>query len=144
MIEPGLELQTAVRAALIADAGVMAHLAPEAVRAGPARPENLPCIVMEPARVSYLGRASGGQLVAEARLILNIWAIADGSTVAEAIAGAVMVALMDAPRATTIGATTIAVDDWERPALVWMRDPDPAQSRTHGAVALRAVVRWRA
>lgn len=139
MIEPGLELQTAVRAALIADAGVMAHIAPEAVRAGPARPENLPCIVMEPARVSYLGRASGGQLVAEARLILNIWAIADGSTVAEAIAGAVMVALMDAPRATTI-----AVDDWERPSLVWMRDPDPAQSRTHGAVALRAAVRWRA
>jgi len=139
MIEPGLALQTAVRSTLIARAGVTDHVDPDRIRAGSIRPEQMPAIVLSPARVELLGRASGGQVVAEVALMLNLWVVADGSTVAEVVAGAMLRALMDAP-----AAEGFAIDEWDRPALVWLPDPDPAQSRTRAAVSLKAILRWRA
>jgi len=139
MIEPSLALQTAVRSALIASPAVLEHVAADNIRAGAIRPDNTPAIVLAPARVAVLGRASGGQIVAEVRAMLNIWAVDDGSTVAQAVAGAVLAVLMDAPPADGF-----SIDEFDRPELAWMRDPDPARSYTHGAVSLRAVLRWRA
>lgn len=139
MIEPSLALQTAVRAALIASPDLVQHVAPERIRAGSIRPERMPAIVLAPARVDLLGRASGGQIVAEVRAMLHIWTVEDGSERAQAVAGAVLAALIDAPPALGV-----QIDEWDRPQLAWLPDPDPTRPHAHGAVALRAVLRWRA
>ncbi|MBL4928003.1 DUF3168 domain-containing protein [Fuscibacter oryzae] len=139
MIEPTLALQTAVRAVLITSPTIVQHIAPERIRAGAIRPEHMPSIVMTPGRVEVRGRASGGQIVAEVALMLHLWAVEDGSEVAQEIAGGVLAALMDAPPADGF-----AIDEWARPDLAWLSDPDPARSHTHAAIALRAVLRWRA
>ncbi|MBW7056977.1 DUF3168 domain-containing protein [Paracoccus bogoriensis] len=138
MIDPTLALQSLIGDRLAADPAITAHVNPVNIRAGSIRPDHLPAIVLAPARVRLLGRASGGQIVAEVRAFLHIWAIEDGSTVAQAIASAVLAALMDPP-----AATGFSIDDWERPALVWARDPDPARAMMQGTVGLRAVLRWR-
>ncbi|MCB5409157.1 tail completion protein gp17 [Pseudogemmobacter faecipullorum] len=139
MTDPSLALQTLIGDLLAADPKITAHVDPVNIRSGSIRPDNLPAIVLAPARVAFLGHASGGHVVAEVRMILHIWAVEDGSAVAQALAGAAMLALMDAPRPDGF-----AVDDWQRPELVWMRDPAPERSYTHGTIALRAVLRWRA
>lgn len=139
MIDPSLSLQVLIGDLLAADPKITAHVDPMNIRAGAVRPDNLPAIVLAPARVQYLGRASGGYVVAEVRMMLHLWTVEDGSTVGQAVAGAAMLALMDAPRADGF-----AIDGWDRPELVWMRDPAPERSYTHGAIALRAVLRWRA
>ena len=139
MIDPSLALQVLIGDRLAADPAITAHVAPVNIRAGVLRPDNLPAIALAPARVAVLGRAAGGQIVAEVRLFLHLWTPEDAPSVAQAVAGAMLAALMDAP-----AATGFSVDDWERPALVWARDPDPARAMTQGTVALRAVLRWRA
>ncbi|WP_439559899.1 tail completion protein gp17 [Roseinatronobacter sp.] len=138
MIDPSLSLQTLIGDALAADPAITAHVDPVNIRAGMIRPENLPAIVIAPARVTVLGRASGAQIVAEVRMFLHLWTPEDFSGVAQSVAGAMLAALLDAP-----AASGFSVDDWERPQLVWSRDPDPARSFAKGTVALRAVLRWR-
>ena len=135
---PDMELQKAVRLALIAAPGVAQHITPERIRTGLARPETMPCIIMTPVEVHIFGHASGGQVVAEASLKLHVWTAADQAAVAQQITGAVMLALMDAPRAEGFG-----FDAWERPVMAWVPDPDPALSCAHGVISLRAVLRWR-
>lgn len=137
--DASLSLQTLIGDLLAADPKITAHVDPLNIRAGSIRPDNLPAIVLTPARVAFLGHASGGYVMAEVRMMLHVWAVDDGSTVAQAVAGATMFALMDPPRPTDF-----YIDDWQRPELVWMRDPAPERSYTHGAIALRAVLRWRA
>ena len=139
MMDPTLALQTLVGDRLAADPAITAYVDPLNIRASSIRPDNTPAIILAPARVQILGHASGGQIVAEVRAMLHIWAVEDGSTVAQAVAAAVLAALIDAPRAEGF-----AIDGWERPELVWGRDPDPARAYTQGTIALRAVLRWRA
>ncbi|MBY0136897.1 DUF3168 domain-containing protein [Paracoccus yeei] len=135
---PDMELQRAVRLALIAAPGVAEHITPERIRTGLARPEAMPCIIMTPAEVHIFGHASGGQVVAEAAMKLHVWTAADQAAVAQQVTGAAMLALMDAPRPD--GAE---VDRWERPVMAWVPDPDPAMSCAHAVISLRAVLRWR-
>lgn len=139
MIEPTLALQIAVGDALAAAPGVITHVAPERIRTGSIRPETMPAIVLGDGKLAILGRASGGQIVAEVQMMLHIWALADGSDVAQAIAGAALMSLLDAP-----AASEFSVDEWDRPALAWVPDPDPARAHSHAAISLRAVIRWRA
>lgn len=136
---PDRELQRAVRLALIAAPGVAEHITPERIRAGIARPENVPVIIMTPASVDILGHASGGQKVVEISMKLHIWTEGGQADTAQQIASAAMLALMDKPQ---IAACTI--EEWDRPAMVWVPDPDPALSYSHAVIALRAVVYWRA
>lgn len=136
---PDMELQRAVKLALVAAPGVAAHITPERIRAGIARPEDAPVIIMAPAQVDILGRASGGQVVAEVSMKLHVWTAADTSDIAHQITSAAMLALMDAPRVDGV-----QVDEWERPAMTWVPDPDPAYSFAHAVIALRAALRWRA
>lgn len=138
MIEPGLSLQTAVRAVLIADAAITAQVDPASIRTGSIRQEGLPAIMLAPAKVEILGRASGHQIVASVTMILHLWTVADGSAQAQVIAGAMLSALMDAP-----AGDGFQIDAWDRPDCAWLPDPDPAQSRCHAVFALRAVLRWR-
>ena len=135
---PDMELQRAVRLALIAAPGVAAHIAPERIRTGLARPEAMPCVIMTPAEVRILGHASGGQVVAEASMKLHVWTAADQAAVAQQITAAAMLALMDAP--CPAGAE---IDRWERPVMAWVPDPDPALSCAHAVISLRAALRWR-
>ncbi|AGT09270.1 tail completion protein gp17 [Paracoccus aminophilus] len=139
MLEPSLALQTAVGDALAASPAVTAHVAPERIRAGSIRPEFMPAILLPAGNVEILGRAASGQTVAEVSLILHLWAVQDSSDVAQEIAGAVLAVLMDAPPAAGFW-----FDEWDRPSLAWVPDPDPAQSHSHAAIKLRAVIRWRA
>ncbi|WP_166436171.1 tail completion protein gp17 [Paracoccus versutus] len=133
-----MELQRAVRLALIAAPGVAAHITPERIRASIARPEDAPVIIMAPAQVDILGRASGGQVVAEIAMKLHVWTAADQSDIAHQITSAAMLALMDAPRVDGM-----QVDEWERPAMAWVPDPASALSFAHAVIALRAALRWK-
>lgn len=136
---PDMELQKAVRLALIAASDVAAHITPERIRAGIARPEDVPVIIMTPASVEILGHASGGQKVAEITMKLHIWTEAGQADTAQQITSAAMLALMDKPQ---IDGCTI--EGWDRPSMAWVPDPDPALSFAHAVIALRAVVYWRA
>lgn len=138
MIDPSLTLQTAIRSALIASAAITALVPADRVRAALVRPDLMPAIVMDMPGVRILGRASGRQIAAELRAMLHIWSGGDGATIAQQIGAAVLVALLDAPKSP--GMTVV---EWERPELIWLRDPDPAQTFTHGVVSLRAAAQWR-
>ena len=138
-LDPATALQTLIGDTLAADPAVVAHVQPGNIRAGSIRDEQLPAIILAPARASILGRAGGAQIVAEVRAHLHIWAHEDATGTAQELAAAVLAALMDAP---TTDAFTI--DAWDRPALEWLRDPAPDETLTHGVIATRATIRWRA
>lgn len=138
MIEPSLAYQTAVRAALIASPEVVALVPADHIRAGSTRPDKLPCIILGDAQTEFLGRASGSQFLARVFLTLHIWAIEDGADSAKAIGFAVLKALTDAPAVTDFG-----IDEHAMPSVIWLRDPQPERSYTHGVVQLEAVARWR-
>lgn len=134
---PTLALQEAVRARLLADPMIAQHVEPARVRMAAIRPEQLPAIHLSPTRTEILGRASGGQIVAEVSQILHVWAVQDGSGTVEQITAATVLALMDAPEAKGF-----AFDAWDRPTLVWSEQPG-LDGAAHGAISLRAVIRWR-
>lgn len=131
---PDLALQTAIRSVLVP---ALAELVPaDRIRAGNIRGELMPCIVMGTPRVAILGRGANGHAAARLDLMLHVWADRDDTETAQRIAGAVLAALLDAPRAPDLWC-----DEWERPVLAW--SPDPAGTHVHGAVSLSCVARWR-
>ena len=136
-MEPLLALRTAVRAALIADPAVTALVPADRIRAGWVREGEASAILLRDVGVDYLGRAAGGQLLAEATLDLHVWA--DGADLAQRIGGAVVRRLFDAPAVD--GAD---VDRWSRPGtLAWIASGADGEM-AHGAATLSAVLRWRA
>lgn len=137
MIEPTVALQTAIRAALIASPAVADLVPADHIRAGSTRPDKLPAIIMANGMTEFLGNAAGGQYVARVFLDLHVWALEDGAETARAIGFAVCNVLKDAP-----GATGFSFDEWELPAVRWIRDPDPAQNLTHGVLTVECVMRW--
>jgi hypothetical protein len=139
MIDPALALQGALRAALVASPALDALVPADHIRAGAIRPERLPSVVFADAQVEFLGCAAGSQRLARVFLTLHIWAQEDGADTARAIGAAVYQALEFGPLDTP----EIAVDEWTPPRLVWLRDPKPELSLTHGVMTLEAVVRWR-
>lgn len=138
MIDPSIEFQTAIRAALIADPAVSALVPAEHVRAGSTRPDKLPCIIMASPQMINLGRASGGAYLTRVFLDLHIWALEDGADMARQIGAAASVALWDVPQSATVG-----VDAYERPGFTYMRDPDPERAYCHGVGTVEGVIRWR-
>ncbi|MDD9730450.1 DUF3168 domain-containing protein [Mameliella sp. AT18] len=137
MIEPALAFRTAVRTALIGAAAVTALVPANQIRAGWTRPDDTPSIALTGEQTVFLGHAPGSQFVARVYLDLHIWAPDGGADLAQAIGAAVALVLFDAP--TT---TEIAIDDYVKPSITWMRDPAPERSLTHGVMQLEAVVRW--
>jgi len=137
MIEPTLALQTAIRSALIASSSVIAFVPKDQIRSGSTRPDKLPTIIMSGGQTEFLGYAAGSQYIARVFLDLHIWALDDGADTAQGIGFAVCTALQTAPNA--IG---FSFDDFSRPVVRWMRDPDPALSYAHGVITLEAVIRW--
>lgn len=134
---PTLALQEAVRTRLLTDPLIVQYVEPARIRMAAVRPEQLPAIHLSPTRTNILGRASGGQIVAEVSQILHVWVMQDGSGTAEQIAAAAILALMDAPQTQGFD-----FDEWERPTLVWSEQP-AFDGAAHGAISLRAVIRWR-
>lgn len=135
---PTLALQEAIRARLLSDPVVAQHVEPPRIRMAAIRPEQLPAIHLSPSRTEILGRASGGQIVAEVAQMVHVWAVQDGSGTAESIAAAAMVALLDAPQAKGLD-----FDAWERPRLVWSDQSPAIANCAYGSISLRAVIRWR-
>jgi hypothetical protein len=138
MIDPSLEFQTAIRAALIAHPEVNALVPAEHVRAGSTRPEKLPTIILANPQMINLGRASGGQYLTRVYIDLHIWALEDGADMARQIGAAASVALWDAPDSGTVG-----IDAYERPSFAFARDPDPERAYCHGVGTVEGVIRWR-
>ena len=139
MLDPALALQTAIRAALVATPDVLALVPADHIRAGATRPDKMPSIVLADAQTEFLGCASGSQRLARVFLTLHMWAQEDGADTARQIGAAVYQALEFGPP----DSAGIAVDDWQLPRMVWLRDPKPELSLTHGVMTLEAVVRWR-
>lgn len=140
MIDPSLAFQTALRASLLASLAVLEHVKPDNIRAGAVRPDRFPAVILSDPRVEFLGCASGSQRLARVAIELHIWGEDDGQDTARKIGGAVYQAIEFGPKDTA----EIQVDEWHRPTLVWLRDPQPSLTLTHGVMALEAVVRWRA
>lgn len=139
MIEPSIALQTALRSALIGNPSVSNLVAPDNVRAGSTRPDKLPCIILANPQTVHLGRASGGAYLTRVFIDLHIWAVEDGADMARQIGGAAALALWDRP-----AADGIAIDTYERPGFIYMRDPSPELAYCHGVGTVEAVVQWRA
>lgn len=141
MLEPTLALQTAVRAALIAAPAVVALVPADHIRAGGTRPDRFPTIVIAGGQVQFLGRGAGGQLVARVFLDLHIWAVEDGPDTAKAIGFAALNALTVPPDAAAM-AQGFHLDEWAKPSILWLRDPQPDRAYSHGVMSLEAVIRW--
>ncbi len=137
MIEPTLALQAAIGNLLATTPAVTGHVDPANIRGGPMRPDDFPSILMGNGQTIFLGNASGSQYVARVFLTIHIWAVEDGADTARAIGFAVMNALKQAPEAEGF-----AIDEFGLPSISWMRDPNPAQSYTHGVMTVEAVMRW--
>lgn len=130
--------QAAVRAALLSNPVIRQHVAPEHIRVGTMRPAQLPSIVISPTRANVLGRAGGGQIVADVRCIVHVLVSNDsGSSVTQDIGAAAFMALMDAPIAQGL-----EIDDWERPIITWADQSVSIGNASHGAIALSAIIRW--
>ena len=138
MIDPSLEFQTAIRAALIAHPEVSALVPAGHVRAGSTRPDKLPTIILANPQMINLGRASGGQYLTRVYIDLHVWALEDGADMARQIGAAASVALWDAPECATVG-----IDAYERPNFAFTRDPDPERAYCHGVGTVEGVIRWR-
>jgi len=138
MIDPALAFQTAIRATLINAPKVAALVTASNIRASGARPDLLPAIVLSDARTEFLGCAAGSQRLARVYLTLHVWAQEDGADTARQIGAAVYQALEFGPADTA----ELSVDEWHAPSVVWLRDPKPELSLTHGVMTLEAVVRW--
>ena len=139
MIEPSIALQTALRGALIGNPTVSNLVAPDNVRAGSTRPDKLPCVILANPQTVHLGRASGGAYLTRVFIDLHIWAVEDGADMARQIGGAAALALWDRP-----AADGIAIDTYERPGFIYMRDPNPELAYCHGVGTVEAVIQWRA
>lgn len=137
MLEPTLALQTAIGDALVSSPAVTALVDPAHIRGGSMRPDHFPSIRMANGQTIFLGNASGAQYLARVFLDLHIWAEGDGAEAAKAIGFAVSNVLKEAP-----AATGFSFDEFGRPAIRWMRDPEPAKSYTHGILTVEAVIRW--
>ena len=135
-IEPLLALRTAVRAALVGDAGVALLVPADRVRAGWVRADDQSAITLRDGQTLFMGRAAGGQVVARCFLYLDLWST--DADAAQSLGGAVAACMFDAPNVPDL-----EIDEWARPSFSWMRDPDPARSMTHGAATLDCVARWR-
>lgn len=130
--------QSAVRAALLADPVIAQHVDPAHVRVGTVRPNQLPAIIIGTTRANILGRAAGGQIVAEVSLLVSVFARNDtDDEVSHTLAPSAFVALMDAPRMHGL-----EVDSWERPFLTFADQAASIGNASHGAVSLKAIIRW--
>lgn len=139
MLDPVLGFQTAIRQTLIAAPDVTALVEPKNIRAAGGRPDNLPSILFSNAATDYLGRAGRSNRAARVSLILHMWAQEDGADTARQIGAAVFDALEFGP----LRNGEIFVDEWHKPSVVWVRDPQPNLTLTHGAMSLEAVIRWK-
>lgn len=139
MLDPALAFQTAIRATLINAPEVAALVEASNIRAGQVRAERLPSVVLSDARTEYLGRAAGAQRLARVYMTLHVWAVEDGPDTARQIGAVIFDALEFGPADTD----ELSVDEWHTPSVVWLRDPKPELSLTHGVMTLEAVVRWR-
>lgn len=138
MIDPSLEFQTAIRAALTNNPAVSNLLPAGHIRAGSTKPDKLPTIIMTGPQLINLGRAGGGQFLTRVYIDLHIWALEDGADMARQIGAAASVALWDAPHCDTVG-----IDAYERPSFAFTRDPDPERAYCHGVGTVEGVIRWK-
>lgn len=135
---PSLALQSAIRAKLITDPDIALHVSPDRIRDGQVRNNQIPAITFSPVKTEILGRAAGGQIVAEIRLLVHVWAMRDGSETRQGITTAAFMALLDAPETADFW-----IDEWERP-FVSMEDQSPVYADlSHDVIALNAIIRWR-
>lgn len=138
VIEPSLALRTAIRARLISDTAVTSLVSATSIFAGSSRPEALPCIMLTDAQTIFLGYTAGAGYAARVFVDAHIWAIEDGEDTAKAIGFAAMNALREIPNAD--GCT---IDEFAKPSVRWLRDPDPEKNYCHGVLTFEAVIRWK-
>lgn len=138
MIDPSVEFQTAIRAALIGDPAVGALVPADHIRAGSTRPDKLPTVIMANPQTINLGRTSGGDYLTRVYIDLHVWAVEDGADMARQIGGAVALALWDAPASQEVG-----IDEYSRPSFAYRNDPDPERAQCHGVATVEGVIRWR-
>lgn len=135
MIEPSLALQTALNTRLTTSPAVTALVAPDQIRTGSMRQEQLASIIMAGSQTEFLGYASGRQYLARVYLDLHIWALDAGSDMAKAIGFAVHEALRE-----PLVMVDCSLDVFEARNVLWLRDPNP--DFAHGVLKVAAVIRW--
>ncbi|MFN3312808.1 MAG: hypothetical protein ACK46Q_05005 [Hyphomonas sp.] len=135
---PTNTFQDAVKAMLLADPVIAQHIAPAHIRIGTVRPTQLPAIIISPTRANILGRAAGGQIVAEVSLLVGVYASNTGEDdTSHTLGPSAFVALMDAPKASGF-----QIDEWERPSVIFHDQAASVGNASHNIISLRAVIRW--
>lgn len=132
MITPAHDLQAAIVALLLADAGLVATLGGPRIHDGAPRNAAFPCVTLGETAVSDW--SSGTEAGASIRLTLHVWSRASGKREAWAIVGQLMRLLHDTP--VTLDAHALVL---LRVAFAEVRlDPDGLTE--HGVVRLEALV----
>lgn len=135
MIEPTLALQTAIRAALVADPAVSALVPAANIRSGSTRPDKTPAIIMGDGTTELHGHDYRAQRTAWVSLDLHVWTLDAGPDAAKQIAFAVTRAL---DKTMTIAGGYC--DHFRVTRAVYPRDPNPAYG--HGVLSVEALIRW--
>ena len=135
MIEPTLALQTAIRAALVADPTVSALVPANHIRAGGSRPDKTPCVIMSDGNTALHGQDYTAQRAAWVYMDLHIWTLDAGEDAVKEIAFAVTTAL---DKTMTIEGGYC--DHFCVTASRFPRDPDPTYG--HGVLSVEALIRW--
>lgn len=135
-MEPSLQLQTAIRAALLDDPAVITLVSADSIRAGSTRPDKMPCVILADPQTINLGRSSGGTYLTRVYIDVHIWAFEDGADMARQIGGTVTSALWDSPLPVQ------DINEYTRPSFKYIRDPDPEKAYAHGVGTVEAVVQW--
>jgi hypothetical protein len=137
MTEPSLAFQTAIRARLIAGAGVTSLVPAASILSRSGRPEAFPCILISDGSVDCADNINDFYDLAFADL--HVWTTEEGTEQVKTIVGAMRAALPVCAWTTVPGFTVPYV----RPSTArFMRDPDNIHS--HGILTLEATMLRRA
>ena len=135
MIEPTIALATAMRAVLIATPAVTDLVPADHIRAGSARPDRTPAIIIADGSTAFHGHDYTAQRAAWVFTDLHVWTLDAGQEAAKTIAFAVRNALDKAPPADGF-----TIEDFKITRAVFPRDPDPRYG--HGVLSVEALIRW--
>lgn len=137
MLEPTVELATAIRSRLIATPAVVDLVPADHIRSGSTRPDKTPCIIMANGTTTLHGHDYSAQRAAWVYLDLHVWTLDQGADAAKEIAFAVTNAL---DTTITLDSTGASLDQFNVPRVVYPRDPDPAYG--HAVLSVEALIRW--
>ena len=139
-IEPVLTLQTAIRSRLVNKPEVTALVPPTHIRAGSARPDKTPAIIVSDGNTALHGNDYRAQTAAWVYLDLHVWTLDAGQDASKEIAAAVNAALSKYNLSAEMESAGAYCDHFKVVTIRHPRDPDPQYG--HSILSVEALIRW--